>query len=99
MTGASLEYSGYYVGNLLYHVDIHGSWQSSTTRYSATSYYLVIEDNDIIYPQGDYGKYVGRPVRCVFSSWRKICIAYIYHKRYNKDNNSKGKFFNEAGRK
>ncbi|MBR3233739.1 hypothetical protein IKG12_02670 [Candidatus Saccharibacteria bacterium] len=64
MTGASLGYSGIYVDEVLDNVSASGSWWSSTTDHSTSSYASrVANAGSNINPQNSNQKRYGRSVR------------------------------------
>ena len=64
MTGASLGYDGYYSGTTLTQANRLGAWWAATIYGSNFSYRLQVDlNNNIINPQGNSNKYMGRSVR------------------------------------
>ena len=63
MTGASLEYSGYYNGTSLVAIGTVGDWHSSAVRRNDFSGYLDVYNGGRVNPQHMGNKYTGRAVR------------------------------------
>ena len=72
MNEAELNYNGIYNKTSLDDVGVIGRWHASTIVHTGASYFLYVDDlNDDISPRRSGNKYLGRAVRCVFTTQRR----------------------------